>query len=269
MDDPLSALDAGTAKTVFENVISSPNALFKEKAVVLVTHAAHLLSHLDNILLVVDGKSAFHGNWKSLLQFESNDVAIANAIAHITSSIQETMSDDNGAENNDDEKKEAREGRKHKLMAVEEREHGLSDFRTWLLWFHHAGGAYFICLQAVFMTLDRVAYVGVEYWLSRWSDSVSTGFSMLGIEFEAQNEGRSAQKKFILVYTLIISVSIFATLLRSEWVVTGGKRAASGVFRKMLSSVLKAPMVYFETTPMGRILNRFTFDMEVIDVSQY
>jgi ABC-type multidrug transport system fused ATPase/permease subunit len=34
----------------------------------------------------------------------------------------------------------------------------------------------------------------------------------------------------------------------------------------MLERVLHAPMSYFETTPMGRILNRFTFDMEVIDV---
>jgi len=34
----------------------------------------------------------------------------------------------------------------------------------------------------------------------------------------------------------------------------------------MLSGVLRAPISYFETTPMGRVLNRFTFDIEVIDV---
>jgi len=42
--------------------------------------------------------------------------------------------------------------------------------------------------------------------------------------------------------------------------------AAKRVFFSMLGSVLLAPMSYFETTPMGRILNRFTYDIEVIDI---
>lgn len=50
-------------------------------------------------------------------------------------------------------------------------------------------------------------------------------------------------------------------------VVTGGSRAAKRVFLSMLDRVLHAPMSYFETTPMGRTLNRFTYDMEVVDMT--
>ena len=47
--------------------------------------------------------------------------------------------------------------------------------------------------------------------------------------------------------------------------VVGGSKAARSVFNAMLSRVLYAPLSYFETTPMGRILNRFTYDMEIVD----
>lgn len=52
----------------------------------------------------------------------------------------------------------------------------------------------------------------------------------------------------------------------SKFLVQGGVRASRKVFTGMLSRVLRAPVSYFETTPMGRILNRFTYDMEVCDI---
>lgn len=35
----------------------------------------------------------------------------------------------------------------------------------------------------------------------------------------------------------------------------------------MLSRVVRAPVSYFETTPLGRIITRFTYDIEVIEVT--
>jgi ABC-type multidrug transport system fused ATPase/permease subunit len=48
--------------------------------------------------------------------------------------------------------------------------------------------------------------------------------------------------------------------------VAGGARCANTMFRAMTSRVLRAPMSYFETTPLGRIVNRFTYDVEVLDI---
>jgi ABC-type multidrug transport system fused ATPase/permease subunit len=62
-------------------------------------------------------------------------------------------------------------------------------------------------------------------------------------------------------------VSVVATAVRSEWIVTGGARATKNVFYSMVKSVLRAPMSYFETVPMGRILNRFTYDTDINDVT--
>ena len=48
--------------------------------------------------------------------------------------------------------------------------------------------------------------------------------------------------------------------------VTGSARCAELMFAGMAHRVLRAPLSYFETVPLGRILNRFTYDVEVLDV---
>ena len=163
-------------------------------------------------------------------------------------------------------------------MTEEEREQGLSSLKTWLLWFKHAGGAFFIIFQVLFMTIDRFSYVAVEFWLAKWTSGAYESIEMFGITFDPQTDGRSAQYKYLLVYFLILCISVVSTTVRSEWSVTGGSRAATTVYHAMVVSyiiideyrsnmtilvifstpdkhvfqvsVLKAPMSYFETTPM-------------------
>lgn len=48
--------------------------------------------------------------------------------------------------------------------------------------------------------------------------------------------------------------------------VSGGARCADRMFRGMTQRVFRAPISYFETTPLGRTLNRFTYDVEVLDI---
>lgn len=46
----------------------------------------------------------------------------------------------------------------------------------------------------------------------------------------------------------------------------GCLRAARDLHNKLLGNVLRLPMSFFDTTPLGRILNRFSKDMDTIDV---
>ena len=56
-------------------------------------------------------------------------------------------------------------------------------------------------------------------------------------------------------------------VLRTQWMIRGGIRACRRMFSNMTTKVLHAPMSYFDTTPLGRLLNRFTFDVEQTDIT--
>eukprot|EP00934_Nitzschia_sp_Nitz4_P008921 Nitzschia sp. Nitz4//scaffold84_size84139//32260//36378//NITZ4_005195-RA/size84139-processed-gene-0.16-mRNA-1//-1//CDS//3329559024//8911//frame0 len=270
-DDPFSALDSGTGRQVFENLLSSPNALLKDTAVMLVTHASHFISNraVDKILVLVDGTNRFLGTWDELARFSPSDESTLRAVNHIKASAREDSTD--GDE--DDEQSEDKEQEKttlnkkrNRLVRAEQREHGESSLRTWLLWFQRAGGLPFFGLQLSFMAIDRCMHILTEVFLAKWTGAVDTPTTIIGFDFPPQIEGRSAQAQYLKVYITLVIVSCVATLIRSEWAVSGGVRATKTVFENMLSSVLKAPLSYFETVPLGRILNRFTYDTDINDV---
>ncbi len=86
LDDPLSALDTDTGSSVFQNLFQSPGSgsgLFDGTAVVLVTHAFHFLNMVDSILVLVNGKCTFVGDWGSLVDCHPKDPKEASVIEAI------------------------------------------------------------------------------------------------------------------------------------------------------------------------------------------
>jgi len=245
LDDPLASLDSGTSKLVFDRLIKGPNAFFSNSAVVLVTHASYFLNRVDNVMVVVEGSSKFVGKWADLASFEPKDDRTQSAIDFMRSSVQEDALKEGSVEKSDGVDDTARGDGKatvDALMTVEDREHGLSSLTTWLLWFKHAGGTYFLFFQILFMSIDRFMYVGVEWWIARWTTAADSSIEVFGIYFPPQTEGRSAQYKYLTVYSIIIAISVLATVIRSEWAVTGGRHAARNLFSNMLTRVLGAPL---------------------------
>ena len=278
-DDPFSALDSGTGKLVFERLIASPQAFLKDSAILLVTHATHFLTNpaVDKLLLIVDGRNQFFGSWDELTSFHPDDSKTIRAVEHIQSSVREEREADE-EESKDEEDGAAAKRKKSKkvrgpktgndcLIQAEKREHGLPSIKTWMLWFHRAGGWLFFFMQLFLFSIDKVLFVSIEFFLAKWTEAADDPVEIFGVEFPPQTEGLSAQAVYLKVYSIIILIFVVAAFLRSEWAVLGGCRASRNVFYTMLSSILRAPMSYFETVPMGRILNRFTYDTDVNDVT--
>lgn len=54
-------------------------------------------------------------------------------------------------------------------------------------------------------------------------------------------------------------------LFNSYWLIISSLYAAKRLHDAMLKSILRAPMLFFHTNPLGRIINRFAKDLGDID----
>ncbi|XP_054167557.1 multidrug resistance-associated protein 1-like [Oppia nitens] len=73
--------------------------------------------------------------------------------------------------------------------------------------------------------------------------------------------------KYVGHYTLgILITGIITNILIKLLLVIGCQMASRNLHTKLLSTVMHAPMKYFDTTPMGRLMNRFGNDIDVLDI---
>jgi ATP-binding cassette subfamily C (CFTR/MRP) protein 1 len=106
-------------------------------------------------------------------------------------------------------------------------------------------------LVLVFVSLVglNVGGVGSDYWLGLWSTDAlarSTTF-------------------YLSVYAALTCATALVTLLNTVSFALGGIEAAAALHRRMFARVLRAPVSFFDTTPLGRILNRFSSDVATVD----
>lgn len=84
--------------------------------------------------------------------------------------------------------------------------------------------------------------------------------------FIAKGDGSNDQLDMYLnIYILITMTNILIGAGRFASLYYGTLRASKNLYQILLRRVLRAPMRFFDTTPIGRILNRFSKDFEYID----
>ena len=160
LDDVFSALDAGTGDSVF-NGLFGPNGILNTQATVLVTHATKFLHKMDHILVLSEGKAVFNGTYSELQQSKGH--AAIEALDQNLANASEDAAKEGSIGSPNSDKEDQEDGKEQIIMTKEEREFGLSKFKTWLVWFHYAGGWTYFLLQLLFLIIDRALYVGSEW----------------------------------------------------------------------------------------------------------
>ncbi|XP_059668430.1 ABC transporter C family member 2-like [Cornus florida] len=263
-DDPLSALDAHVGRQVFEKCIKEE---LRGKTRVLVTNQLHFLSQVDRIILVHEGMVKEEGTFEDL----SNNGMLFQKLMENAGKMEEYVEEKEEGEKIDqqtskpvangitsDLPKDASHTDKRKegksvLIKQEERETGVISWKVLKRYKDALGGVWVVMILFTCYVLTEVLRVSGSTWLSLWTDQSSSK--------------RYGNGFYNLIYALLSFGQVLVTLANSFWLILSSLYAARVLHDAMLNSILKAPMVFFHTNPLGRIINRFAKDLGDIDRS--
>ncbi|XP_014486459.1 PREDICTED: multidrug resistance-associated protein 1 isoform X2 [Dinoponera quadriceps] len=146
-----------------------------------------------------------------------------------------------------------------KLIEVEKAETGSV---KWKVYSHYlvSIGLFLSVATIVMNAIFQAFSIGSNMWLSVWSDDNMTDSNTNTID-------KSRQDMYLGVYGALgigqAMTSFFCDLAPQ----LGCWLAARQMHIVMLRAVMRAPLTFFDTTPIGRIISRFAKDVDVLDTS--
>ncbi|WPT17490.1 Multidrug resistance-associated protein 1 [Picochlorum sp. SENEW3] len=296
LDDPLSAVDAHVGRQLLNECLLG---LLKTRTRILVTHQLQYLPAADVVIVVKGGKIIESGTYESLVdrgidfhQFEMESLPSSSSTSSIdagdgssqddttkdgdqlSSSIASSSEGSNGeaplslekasAKNSGSEAKgegaatdaDVSLSRK-KLTKAEERAVGQVNRKVYMKYFLAWGPMLIIPSTVLFLAMtERGLQSAQSWWLSVWSTAS-----------EERKLAQSDSLYYMKVYFLLGFVSLGVQVVRAVVLVLGSLLAAGTLQNSLLATVLRLPMSFFDSQPTGRLLNRFTKDVEAVDTS--
>uniref|UniRef100_A0A8C1G333 Si:ch211-221f10.2 n=1 Tax=Cyprinus carpio TaxID=7962 RepID=A0A8C1G333_CYPCA len=240
LDDPLSAVDTRVGSHLFHSAIRHTA---KSRTVIFVTHQLQFLPECDEVVLMKDGQIAEHGTHVQLMEKGRDYAALFNITLLCCSSLWSDVP------------------RTDQLMQAEEKGSGAVAWPVYTAYIKAAGGplAFVVNILLFLFTTGSIAFS--NWWLSYWIRQGSGNSSLLQTNATAGSDSMRLNphiQYYFRVYVLVVC----AVLLFLQCTV----RAASVLHDKLFKTLLLSPMRFFDTTPLGRILNRFSRDMDEVDV---
>ena len=262
LDDPLSAVDTHVAEHIFRECI---NGVMRGRTRVLVTHSMAYVDEADQILLVEptavkDSYTVKRGTAKELrlndatfqsllVTYNKGREAIEGDGAQMKTTAKGKAKDPTaGAKGSTAaEKKE-----KGTLMESEERETGDVSWEVYRRYFSAGGHLFFYVSAPLFFLATQGIQTGSDFWLARWSNNLYGSSIPTG--------------EWIGVYGALILGSTLAMIARTTTFSMFGVRSSRVLHHDLARSILRKSISWFDRTPAGRIINRFTRDMYSIDL---
>ncbi|PKI48628.1 hypothetical protein CRG98_030993, partial [Punica granatum] len=252
LDDPFSAVDAHTATSLFNEYVMEA---LSGKTVLLVTHQVDFLPAFNSILLMSSGEILRTGSYDHLMALspEFQDLVNAhNTTAGSNQQIEGPLSRKERYSKEEIEKIEVKESFEassgDQLIKEEEREVGDTGLKPYIQYLKHDKGFLYFTISMLAHAIFIIGQLAQNYWLA----------SIIGNSSVSSAELNS-------VYTGIGLLIAVILLFRSYIVVRLGISASESISTQLLQSLFRAPMSFYDSTPLGRILSRVSADLNIID----
>ncbi|KAG5854427.1 multidrug resistance-associated protein 1-like [Anguilla rostrata] len=285
LDDPLSAVDAHVGQHIFDKVIG-PRGVLRDKTRVLVTHGMSFLPQADLILVLMDGEITEMGSYQELL---SRHGAFADFIHAFASSERKESSVQRGTRKSssrlsmtdfmpvsrdlsqeqliggdtvstnlqtmepisDTEQEQVPEDL-GKLTEVDRARTGRVKLEMYVEYFKTIGLP--LILPILFLYIfQQAASLTYNYWLSLWADDPIINGTQINTDLKLGVYGALGFAQGGAIFGTTVAISV------------GGIIASRHLHMELLNNVLHSPMSFFECTPSGNLLNRFSKEVDAID----
>ena len=226
LDDPLSSVDNHVAQHIFSQCFQK---LLKGKTRILVTHRHNFLDRVDRVVELKNGEISHISSAVTGIDLESDE--------------EESPEESANSENKNEPLKD------NKLIEDEDREVGEVDREVYLDYFKYSGSYIWVVLGVISMMLFLGTKMLGDMYLKDWANHPGSTDEYLPYYMFLRLGG----------CVFILFRSVFLNVIMSI-------KISYKAHEKLLQSFVRAPInLFYDVTPLGRLLNRLSKDINMID----
>ncbi|XP_067247954.1 ATP-binding cassette sub-family C member 9 isoform X3 [Chanodichthys erythropterus] len=289
LDDPFSALDIHLSDHLMQEGILK-FLQDDKRTVVLVTHKLQYLIHADWIIAMKDGSVLREGtlkdiqthdvelyeHWKTLMNRQDQELEKETELESQTTLERKTLRrafysrEAKNQIDDEDEEEEVEEDDDDNMSTTTSR-------RSKIPWkmccrYLSSGGFLMVFLMVSSKLAKHSVMVAIDYWLAAWTSLNPNNQSLADSFVNTTNYTKNydatqiaEHRSHVPVFIILCGAGIALCLITSLTVEFLGVAAATNLHHNLLNKIIHAPIRFFDVTPLGQILNRFSADTNIID----
>ncbi|PFX33479.1 Multidrug resistance-associated protein 4 [Stylophora pistillata] len=247
LDDPLSAVDLNVSQHIMKNCIKG---LLGNKTRLIAAHQEEHLKEADQVIALYEGRVLGKGKF-----FELQERGILNGsdrTVHHKVPKEIKLESGNNEKIVKGEDGMAQLVNEEKDFEISEEDRNSGNMSSKLYWNYFRSGISTLSIFATicFFLIAQGILVAPNVWLA------------FLVKEPPEEQGYQST---LIIYGCLVSASVVFVYVRAAVFFLVSLRCSERLHDKMVVAFLQAPMLFFDSNPEGRILNRFSMDIGCID----